>query len=93
MYYLFDAIANLGSPWNMVVLVVMLGSLAGVITTVVVQIGQYASHRADVNLKRDLVDRGLSVEEIERIVSAKPSGDAQPTCKQSAEVGASGSRG
>jgi hypothetical protein len=77
MYDLFNAIANLGEPWNMIVLVVMIGSLAGVVSTIAKQTRKYASHRVDMNLKRELVERGLSAEEIERIVAAKSPSDKQ----------------
>jgi hypothetical protein len=77
MYHLFDAIASLGSPWNMIVLVVMIGSVAGLVGTIAKQMRKYASHRLDMNLKRELVERGLSVEEIERIIVAKSPSDKQ----------------
>ncbi len=77
MYDLFNAIANLGEPWNMIVLVVMIGSVAGVVSTIAKQTRKYASHRAEINLKRDLVERGLSVDEIERIVTVKSASEAQ----------------
>ncbi len=31
-----------------------------------------ATHRADVELKRDMVARGMSVQEIERVLAARP---------------------
>ena len=60
-----------GSPFGMIVLVVFIGSMVGVISTIASQIRLYATHRADVNLKREMVERGLSAEEIERIIAAK----------------------
>ena len=62
----------------MIVLLVTIGSLAGVVSTVTTQIRKYASHRVDANLKRELVERGLSAEEIERIVAAQSLSDKQP---------------
>jgi hypothetical protein len=64
-------ITGLPSPFNMVVLVVLIGSLLGLLKLIVIQARIYASHREDVQLKRELVERGLSAEEIERIVLAK----------------------
>ena len=77
MNQLFDAYAKLGSPFNMIVAVVLIGSFAGVIKTIVKQTRAFASHRVDVNLKRELVERGLSVDEIERIVTVKSASDSQ----------------
>ena len=62
---------NIQSPFNMIVLVVLIGSMAGVIGTIAKQIRIFATHRADVQLKRELVERGLSVDEIERVIAAK----------------------
>ena len=65
------SLVSIPPPFNMIVLVVLIGSIAGVIGKIVVQARIYASHRADVHFKRELVERGLSAEEIERVVSAK----------------------
>jgi hypothetical protein len=67
-----------GGPFGIVVLCVLIGTAGTLISLIVNQIGSYATHRADLQLKRELVERGLSVEEIERIVSAKPLTEAQP---------------
>ena len=66
-----------GGPFGIVVLCVLIGTAGGVISLIVNQIGSYVTHRADLQLKRELVERGLSVEEIERIVSAKPVRESQ----------------
>ena len=65
----------------MIVLVVLISGLGSVVKTIVKQTRAYASHRAELNLKRELVERGLSVDEIERIVTVKSASDAQSkTC-------------
>ncbi|HVT26725.1 MAG TPA: hypothetical protein VHE81_01795 [Lacipirellulaceae bacterium] len=66
----FHSISQIAPPFNMVVFVVLIGSIAGVIGTIATQVRRYANHRADIQLKRELVERGLSAEEIERIVAA-----------------------
>ena len=45
----------------------------GLITTVAAQFRKYVSHRHELEFKRDLVERGLSIDEIERVVAAKSS--------------------
>lgn len=74
MSELFHSIMN-SQPFNMVVLVVLIGSLSGLLMSIVVQMRIYVSHREDLQLKRELVERGLSVDEIERIVLAKSPND------------------
>jgi hypothetical protein len=66
-----DALRTLFDHW--IVAIVLICVVASVITSIAKQLRKYACHRNEVELKRDLVERGLSVEEIERIVAAKGS--------------------
>ena len=68
----FRDIMSMQSPFNMIVLIVLFGCVAGVLSTIVKQIRKYACHRHEMELKRELVERGLSAEEIQRIVLDKP---------------------
>jgi hypothetical protein len=68
---------QLGSPWSMIVLVVTISCLASVAKAIAKQSRAYGCYRVDANLKRELVERGLSVDEIERIVSMKSATEAQ----------------
>jgi hypothetical protein len=63
-------ITSIPTPFNMIVLVVLISCVAGVIGTVVKEARKFACHRQELLWKRDLVERGLSVEEIERVVAA-----------------------
>ena len=74
MDQLIHSLTRSDSPFGMIVLVVLIGCMVGVINTIAKQIRMYATHRADVNLKRELVERGLSVDEIERVMAAKSLG-------------------
>lgn len=67
----FQSIVSIQSPFNMIVLVVFIGSVAGVIGTIAKQVRKFACHRVEMQLKRELVERGLSVDEIERVIAAK----------------------
>ena len=71
----FQDIMSMQTPFNMVVLVVFFGCVAGVLSTIIHQIRRYACHRHEIELKREMVERGLSVDEIERIVRARSIGD------------------
>jgi hypothetical protein len=68
---LLKGILSIPVPFNMIVLVVLIFCTTGVITSFFKQIRKYACYRRDIDLKRELVERGLSVDEIERIVAAK----------------------
>jgi hypothetical protein len=71
MLEFFQAIVNMHAPFNMIVLVVLIGSVAGVLAGIAKEIRKYGCHRQDIDFKRELVDRGLSVDEIERIIAAQ----------------------
>ena len=73
-------LTSIQPPFNMMVIVVLICSVAGVIGTIAKQLRMYASHRAEMNLKRELVERGLSVEEIERVVKATSARKSREGC-------------
>ena len=64
---------------NWIVVIVMVCVLSGVVSSFAKQIRKYVSHRHELEFKRDLVERGLSVDEIERIVAAKSSSTTKDT--------------
>ncbi len=66
-----QGVLQLPTPFNMVVIIVMISVVAGVLTTLITQIRKYAGHRQELEFKREMLDRGLSVDEIEQIVQAK----------------------
>lgn len=69
----FDLIRGIPTPFNMVVLIVLFSVLAGVLTTIIKQVRKYLALRYELDFKRELLDRGLSIEEIERLASVKSS--------------------
>jgi hypothetical protein len=69
------SITDMPVPFNMIVLVVLIGSIATVIGTIVKQIRVYASSRHEVELKRDLLERGMSAGEIEQVIRARSRGN------------------
>lgn len=77
----FDIVRQMPAPFNMVVLIVAMGCVAGVIKSVAKQVRIFADNEADRRLRRDMVDSGLSADEAERIVTAKATQDYTPVCK------------
>jgi hypothetical protein len=80
VFDLFQGIISIPAPFNMIVLIVLITCGTGVVTSLFKQIRKYGCHRRDVDLKRELVERGLSVDEIERIVAAKGSASRDSNC-------------
>lgn len=71
MSELFSPILSLPTPFNMIVLMTLIIFGAGVITTGFKQWRKVVCHRQEIEFKRELVERGLTVEEIERIIRAR----------------------
>ena len=56
-------------PFNMVVAIVFLCSLVGVVKAVASEFRKYAVRREELQFKREMIERGLEVDEVERMVS------------------------
>ena len=74
---LLHSLQNVPAPFNMIVLLAVIGGFVAVLCTAIVQVRLFAEHRADLQLKRELVERGLSADEIERVVASKSSSKKQ----------------
>ena len=57
----------------MVVLIVLIGCGAGVVTSIAQEIRKYFCHHESLELKRELADRGMSADEVERIMNSDAS--------------------
>ena len=55
MSELLDPITSLPTPFNMIVLIVLIGAISGIITTIVKQFGAFAQQRQDLAFKRELI--------------------------------------
>jgi hypothetical protein len=71
MSELLQQIISLPTPFNMIVLIVLIGVAGGVITTIIKQAGAFAQQRQDQAFKRELIDRGMSADEVQRVVEAR----------------------
>ena len=65
-------------PFNMVVYIMLIICGSSVLSSVFKQIRKYACHRQELEFKRELLDRGMTVEEIEQVVRAR--GDESNHC-------------
>ena len=67
---------------NWLVVGILAIGVVSVVDTIAKQIRKYASHRQDVDFKREMVERGLEIDEIERLVRAAPKsgGDSSKCC-------------
>jgi hypothetical protein len=75
----FESIAELPTPFNMVVFIVLIGLVAGVIGTIAKEVRKFLCHRDEMELKREMLDRGMESEEIDRVMQAKPAGKQEPS--------------
>ena len=88
-----NSLLHVDTPPKFFVVIALIAGVVGVVAIIAVLISRLASHRAELEFKRDLVERGLSIDEIERVVSAKPMSKSALTRRQPTEVGASVARG
>ena len=65
------SITSIEPPFNMIVLIILICSIAGVFTTVFKELRKYACHRQEIEFKRELVDRGMAADEIERVIRSR----------------------
>lgn len=71
MTAIFRSIVSIPPPFNMIVIIMILVFGTALVTSLAKQIRKYACHRHDLELERDMLDRGMTVEEIERVVRAE----------------------
>lgn len=70
MYEIVKQVLEVQAPFNMVIVVVFIGAVGGVIGTISKEIRKFATHRSDLEMKREMLDRGLGVEEIDQVLRA-----------------------
>jgi hypothetical protein len=71
--FLESIITAIPPPFNMVVMIVLICTTAGVVTGIAKQVRKYACHREEIELKREMLESGIPVDEIERVIRAKRS--------------------
>ena len=58
---------------NWIVAIILILAIAGVVKSIAKQIRRYACYRQELEFKHELLDREMSIDEIERLVRAKGS--------------------
>ena len=65
-----EVFTSIPSPFNMVVAIVLIATCGSVIGVLASELRKFATHRQEMEFKRDLIERGMSVEEVERLVAS-----------------------
>ena len=63
-------ILEVPAPFNLAIIAVVLGITVPIVAIIASEIRKFATHRQDLEAKRDMLDRGMPVEEIERVLQA-----------------------
>ena len=66
----FDSIFEMPAPFNMVVIIVLIGAVAGTISTIAKETRKFFCHRNEIELKREMLERGMEGQEIEQVMRA-----------------------
>ena len=78
MSSLLESIIDMPVPFNMVVLIVLIGTVAGVIGTIAKEVRKYFCHQNELELKREMLDRGMEPQEIDQVLRANMADKARP---------------
>lgn len=70
MIDLIQLIQGLPTPFNMVATICLIFAVSSLIASIVKQIRKFICHRQELEFKREMLDRGMSAEEIESVVRA-----------------------
>ena len=68
---MIEAISDIPPPFNMIVFCVLICAVAGVCTQVAKELRLYVCYRAELELKREMVDRGYTSKEIDEVIRSK----------------------
>jgi hypothetical protein len=76
-----QSIVDIPPPFNMIVLIVLIVTAGSAFSAGVSHVRKYFSHRQELEFKRELLDRGMTADEIERVVRAQsPAAREASTC-------------
>lgn len=70
MYEAFAQVFEVQGPYVVPVATVLFVSIAGAVVLVARQVRICVTHRMDLDAKREMIDRGMSADQIERVLAA-----------------------
>ena len=70
MYEMIKAALEIPIPFNMIIICTALLLVPATIAVIAIEVRKFATHRMDLDIKREMIDQGMSVEEIERVIQA-----------------------
>ena len=70
MMNLIKSIVEMPEPFNMVVLIVLIACVTGILTAIAQETRKFFCHREEVELKREMLDRGMDAREIDQVLRA-----------------------
>ena len=70
MYEVLKTALEVQFPFNMIIVLGGLGILMAGVAVVATEVRKYATHRADLDTKRELAAQGMSADEIERVLQS-----------------------
>ena len=70
MSELLTKVLEVPIPFNFLIVFFALGTILGVIGVIVMEVRKFATHRLDLNMKREMLGQGMTPEEIERVLQA-----------------------
>ena len=71
MSQIINFISSLGAPFNMIVTICLIFALTSVVGGLIAVVGSVVRHREDTQFKRELLDRGMTIDEIERLIQLR----------------------
>jgi hypothetical protein len=71
MTHALNSIIAIPAPFNMIVLITLIVTAGSAVGTIATQVRKWACHRQEIEFKRELLDRGMSVDEIDRMAQTK----------------------
>ena len=70
MYEMIKAVFEIQTPFNMIIVCTALVMVTGAIGAIAMEVRKFATHRMDLGLKREMIEQGMSAEEIESVFQA-----------------------
>lgn len=68
---IIDKVLAIPIPFNMIIVMVAIIFGTGIITSIAKQIRKYFCLREELEFKREMIDRGMTPDEVEKLVNCK----------------------